>query len=53
MKMIKDAWRKGHVASVLFVDVKGAFPSIDIKWLIYNMRKCGIPDKYIKWLIRH
>jgi len=28
-KMIKDTWHKGQVALALFLDVKGAFPSID------------------------
>jgi UV DNA damage repair endonuclease len=28
-KTIKDTWRKGQVASALFLDVKGAFPSVD------------------------
>ena len=36
-KIVKDAWRKGQVASVLFLDVKAAFPSVDIKWLFHNM----------------
>jgi len=39
MKTVKDAWRKGQVVSALFLDVKGAFPSIDINRLIHNMRK--------------
>ena len=36
-KTIKDAWRKGQVTSTLFLDIKGAFPSIDIKQLFHNM----------------
>jgi hypothetical protein len=38
-KTIKDAWRIGQVASTLFLDVKAAFPSIDINCLKHNMRK--------------
>ena len=38
-KTIKDTWWKGQVASILFLDVKGAFPSVDIDRLIHNMRK--------------
>ena len=30
VKFVKDAWRVGKVASALFLDVKGAFPSIHI-----------------------
>ena len=51
-KTIKDAWHKGQVASVLFLDVKGAFPSIDIDRLIHNMRKRGIPKEYMEWMKR-
>ena len=51
-KTIKDAWRKGQVTSVLFLDVKGAFPSVDIDRLIHNMRKRGIPKEYTEWMKR-
>ena len=44
-KTIKDAWQKGQVASVLFLDMKGAFPSVDIDQLIHNMKKQGIPKE--------
>ena len=40
-KTVKDAWRKGQVASTLFLDMKGAFPSVDIKQLTHNMKKKG------------
>jgi hypothetical protein len=30
VKIVKDTWRKGEVASVLCMDVKGAFPSVDL-----------------------
>ena len=51
-KTIKDAWRKGQVASCLFLDVKAAFPSVDINRLIHNMRKRGIPQEYMDWMKR-
>jgi hypothetical protein len=49
-KMVKDAWWKGQVMSTLFLDVKGAFPSIDIKQLFHNMQRWGIPKEYIEWM---
>jgi hypothetical protein len=52
MKMVKDAWRKGQVASILFLDIKGAFPSVDINQLIHNMKKRGIPKEYTEWMRR-
>ena len=52
-KTVKDAWRKRQVTSCLFLDVKGAFPSVDINRLIHNMRKRGIPQEYTNWMRRH
>ena len=43
---IKAAWRAGKVASVLFLDIEGAFPNADPERLIVNLRKRGIPAKY-------
>jgi len=49
---IKAAWRKGQVASILSMDVKGAFPSVDVKMLYHEMRMLGIPEEYVSWLNR-
>ena len=37
VKFIFDQWRKGNVVSALFIDVKGAFPSVEVQQLIHNM----------------
>ena len=34
------------VVVVLFLDIKGAFPSINLDKLVYNMHKQGIPKEY-------
>lgn len=44
---IKEAWRKGYVASVLYLDVEGAFPNAVTDRLIHNMKKRRVPTKYI------
>lgn len=44
---VKDAWRVGRVASVLFLDIEGAFPNAVPARLIHNLRKRRIPGKYI------
>lgn len=49
-KFIKDAWRKKHVVAALFLDVTGAYPSVNILKLIQDMRKRGIPVEYTDWL---
>jgi hypothetical protein len=51
-KTTKDTWHKGQVTSTLFLDVKGAFPSVDVNRLIHNMRKRGIPQEYMEWMER-
>lgn len=42
---IKDAWQKGKVASVLFLDIEGAFPNAVLKKLVQNMKQQGVPSK--------
>jgi hypothetical protein len=45
---IKEAWRAKKVASVLFLDVQGAFPNVVKEVLLHNMRIRGVPPEYIK-----
>jgi Reverse transcriptase (RNA-dependent DNA polymerase) len=34
----------------LFLDIKGAFPSIRLDQLIHNMRMRGVPKQYTTWI---
>ena len=52
VSLIKNAWRKGKVAAVLFLDVKGAFPSVAIDRLAHEMRDIGIPKEHVEWMMR-
>jgi hypothetical protein len=52
-KIVKDAWQKGQVASILFLDIKEVFPSININRLIHNMRMRSIPKEYTDWMKQH
>lgn len=45
---VKDAWRKGNVASALFLDVKAAFLNMVPSRLIHNMKLRRVPTVYIK-----
>ena len=47
---IKEAWRKGLVASVLFLDVEGAFPNAVTERLVHNLRKRRLPEVYVKFV---
>jgi ribonuclease HI len=44
---VKDAWRRGNVASILFLDIQSAFPNVVPERLIYEMRMIGIPETYV------
>ena len=44
---IKEAWRNKKVASVLFLDVQGAFPNVVKEVLLHDMKTRGVPTAYI------
>lgn len=46
---VKDAWRWGKVATALFLDMKGTFPSICVQRLVHNMRMRGLPKEIPSW----
>ena len=46
--MIREKWRQKKVASVLFLDVQGAFPNVVKEVLIHNMRQRAVPSEYIR-----
>jgi len=52
VKTIKDAWRKKLVALVLFLDVKGAFPSVAMDTLLHELRMRGVPKEHVEWVRR-
>ena len=47
---IKTAWREDKVASVLFLDVEGAFPNAATARLIHNLKKRRIPTTIVKFV---
>ncbi|OBZ77095.1 putative RNA-directed DNA polymerase from transposon X-element [Grifola frondosa] len=51
-KTVKDAWRSGKVASILFLDIKAAFPSADPECLFHDMRMRGVPEQLTNWLCK-
>ena len=51
---VKAAWGRRKVTSILFLNVKGAFPNAVTDRLIHNLRKRRIPTAYVKfveWLL--
>ena len=51
VKFIFDNWRKGNVVSALFLDVTGAFSSVEVQRLMHNMRMKGVPQQYTNWVL--
>ena len=47
---IKDTWRRGKVASILFLDVEGVFPNAVTERLIHNLKRRRIPSVYIMFI---
>jgi hypothetical protein len=52
VSITKNAWRAGDVVSFLLLDIKGAFPSVDIPMLLHDMRMQRIPREITDWLRR-
>jgi len=52
VKMVKDAWRRGEVASLLCLDVKGAFLSTVVDVLKHEMHQHGVLKEHVEWLGR-
>ena len=44
------AWREGHIAGVLLMDIKAAFPSVGMGRLIHTMRGKGMDGDLIRWM---
>ena len=44
---IKEAWRKGKVTAMLFLDIQGAFSNILKDQLIHNMHMRQVPNCFI------
>lgn len=49
---VKNAWRSHKVASVLFLDIEGAFPNAVTTRLIHNMRMRRIPREIVQFTER-
>jgi hypothetical protein len=46
--MVQTVWKEGNnqVASLLFLDISGAFPTVNHKRLVATIRKLG----FLSWL---
>ena len=51
-EQVHTIWGAGQnqVATVLSMDMAGAFDNISHARLLYNLRKCGIPAQFMNWV---
>jgi ribonuclease HI len=47
---IKAAWRKGKVATGLFLDISQAFPTVSHPRLLHNLRKRRVAHQLVEWI---
>lgn len=48
---IKDQWRKGNVVGGLFLDIKSAFPSVNVQRLVDDLQAKGLPTPLTDWIV--
>jgi retron-type reverse transcriptase len=50
---IYEQWNNGNdgqVASLLLLDVSGAFDNVSHKWLLHNLRKRKVDENIVRWI---
>jgi hypothetical protein len=50
LQRIHEAWADGKAASLLLLDVSGAFDNVSRERLLHNLRKCQINPILIRWI---
>lgn len=50
VQRIKDAWCAKQITSVLYLDISSAFPSVNHRRLLHNLRKRGVPEPMVQWI---
>jgi len=50
--IVKNAWRNGKVASILFLDIEGAFPNAVKDRLLHNMKRRRLPPEIVQFTDR-
>jgi ribonuclease HI len=50
LQRIHQAWSEGKVATLLLLDVSGAYDNVSPERLLHNLRKCGIDRRIIAWI---
>ena len=48
--LVHTAWKLHSTASLLQLDLKGAFDRVDHRWLLYTLDQLGLPTWLIEWV---
>ncbi|KAJ8494781.1 hypothetical protein ONZ51_g2095 [Trametes cubensis] len=49
-QFIKDSWRRGKVTTVLYLDITSAFPAVNHRRLLHNLRRRRVPEPIVRWI---
>jgi hypothetical protein len=50
LQRIHQAWSEDKVATLLLLDVLGAYNNMSLEQLIHNLRKHQVSEKIISWI---
>jgi hypothetical protein len=50
LQRIHQAWSEGKVASLLLLDVSGAYDNVSPERLLHNLRKRGVDRRITAWI---
>ncbi len=50
VQAIKDAWRRGNIATMLVMDISQVFPSVSHDKIRVEMHNIGLPTQLINWV---
>jgi ribonuclease HI len=50
LQRIHQAWDNGEVATLLLLDVSGAYDNVSHERLLHNLRKRRVSDRIVKWV---
>lgn len=50
VEKIYEVWNGGKAASLLLLDVSGAFDNVTHRRLLHNLRKRSVDEKVVRWI---
>ena len=50
VQMVRAVWAQNSAASLLQLDLKGAFDRVHHEWLLVTLHRTGLPAQLLKWI---